>query len=421
MKQSPPSIVSNMQIQHAKPKAFREPQWTRDVTTPLAAIAQERRNTVLAFLQHMKACGAGMRRLESCALAIRTIEILNRDYMGITRKDLERWVVYLESEYKPSTVNLFKITIKQFFKWLYIDDDDSKEYPAVVKWIKVGKIKANYGKQVLSKQQVLAMMECTDNPRDRAIIHVLYESGCRASELLGMNMRDINFDQYGAVARVSGKTGDRRVRLIESIPDLRLYLDHHPNKNGPEGALWTDNRRPYEVLKKIALQHLIYRIAEHAGLPKGISPHSFRHARATHLASDLTEAQMKVLFGWTGESDMPARYVHLSGKDVDDALLRINGIKIETQDKALSPTAPKPCPRCHTQNGPAAKFCMACSSPLDTKTVLEIEQRTTKAEEITAKVIESIIQKAPDLVAAVLREQGLVSDIQKVASVYKSV
>lgn len=64
---------------------------------------------------------------------------------------------------------------------------------------------------------------------------------------------------------------------------------------------------------------------------------------------------------------------------------------------------------------------MQCSSPLDTKTVLEIEQRTTKAEEITAKVIESLIQKTPDLVAAVLKEQGLAGEIQKVATVDKSV
>ncbi len=236
-----------------------------------------------------------------------------------------------------------------------------------------------------------------------------------------MRIKDVSFDQYGAVVRVNGKTGDRRVRLIESVPDFRLYLDMHPNRGNPEGAIWVDNRRPYNVLKKISLQHLIYRVAERAGLPDGISPHSFRHARATHLASDLTEAQMKILFGWTGDSDMPARYVHLSGKDVDSALLRINGIVQQENTATISPTAPKPCPRCQTQNSPAAKFCMTCSNPLDTKTVLEIEQRTTKAEEITAKVIESLIQKAPDLVAAVLKEQGLVSDIQKVASVDKNV
>ncbi len=352
--------------------------------------------------------------MQSCAYAIRTLDVLGKDYMAITRKDLERWIVYLNMNYSPSSANLLKATIKQFFRWLYVDDDDSKEYPAVVKWIKTGKIKPNYGKRVLSKQDVLAMMQSADNPRDRAIVHVLYESGCRASELLSMKLKDVAFDQYGATLRVNGKTGERRVRLIESIPDLRMWLDMHPTRNHPESALWITNRAPFRPIVIDTLQVTIYKLAERAALPEGISPHSFRHARATHLASDLTEAQMKVLFGWTGDSDMPARYVHLSGRDVDDALLRINGIKTDAQEKTASPTAPRACPRCHTPNSPAAKFCMQCSSPLDMTTVLEIEQRTVRAEEITAKVIEAILQKAPDLVYSVLKEQGLISEIQKV-------
>jgi hypothetical protein len=133
------------------------------------------------------------------------------------------------------------------------------------------------------------------------------------------------------------------------------------------------------------------------------------------VRAQLTDAQMKVYFGWTGESDTPARYVHLSGRDVDDALLRINGIKPEAQEMTASPTAPKACPRCKHTNSPVARFCMQCSSPLDTRIALEIEQRTSKAEEITSRVIEAIIQKAPDLVSVILREQGLIKDIQEVA------
>ena len=161
MRPSPPNN-SSTQVQQLKVKAFCEPEYTQDVETALSAIVLERRNTVMAFLQHMKACGVGMRRVESCAIAIRSLEMLNIGYMDMTRRDLERWVVYLDSKYKPSTKNLFKITIKQFFQWLYIDDTDSKDYPVVVKWIKVGKLKANYGKHVLSKQDILAMMECVD-------------------------------------------------------------------------------------------------------------------------------------------------------------------------------------------------------------------------------------------------------------------
>lgn len=403
---------NSAQIQH---QLEAEPVWEGKIETALAAMAPEHRNTVKAFMSHMKARGVGMRRIETCAFAIRTLEILRKDYMELTKKDLEKWVIFLNSKYSHGSANVYKATIKQFFRWLYMDDDESKEYPNIVKWIRAGRLKPDYGKHVLSKQDILNMMEHTDNPRDRAIIHVLYESGCRASELLGMAYKDIIFDQYGAVIRVNGKTGERRVRLIESSPDLRLYMDLHPNRSNPEGMMWVSVRKPYAPISILSLQAMIYKIAERAGMPDGISPHSFRHARATHLASNLTEAQMKVIFGWTGGSEMPARYVHLSGKDVDDALLALSGIKKDYEVQAISLTAPQPCPRCKTENSPVAKFCMQCSSPLNAQTVLDIEQRNSKAEEITAKVIEAMIQKAPDLVTAILREHGLISDIQNVA------
>jgi len=72
------------------------------------------------------------------------------------------------------------------------------------------------------------MIEACDNPRDRALVHVLYESGARSGELLNMKIGDVEFDQYGAVIRVCGKTGPRRLRLIESVPDLQLWLSMHP-------------------------------------------------------------------------------------------------------------------------------------------------------------------------------------------------
>jgi integrase/recombinase XerD len=48
---------------------------------------------------------------------------------------------------------------------------------------------------------------------------------------------------------------------------------------------------------------------------------------ATHLADKLTEAQMKIYFGWSEGSDVPSVYVHLNGRDVEEALLRIYSIR----------------------------------------------------------------------------------------------
>ena len=52
----------------------------------------------------------------------------------------------------------------------------------------------------------------------------------------------------------------------------------------------------------------------------------FRHLRCTYIANYLTEAQMNIYSGWARGSDMPIVYVHLSGHDIDNAVLKANGI-----------------------------------------------------------------------------------------------
>ncbi len=75
-----------------------------------------------------------------------------------------------------------------------------------------------------------------------------------------------------------------------------------------------------------------------ADISKREHAHAFRHARATHLAKVFPEAVMKQMFGWTNDSDMAAVYYHLSGKDVDEALLKLYGIKIENTEEIKSET-----------------------------------------------------------------------------------
>lgn len=64
-----------------------------------------------------------------------------------------------------------------------------------------------------------------------------------------------------------------------------------------------------------------------------MNPHNFRHSRATYLANFLTEAQMKEYFGWQQDSKMAGVHVHLSGRDVDNALLRVYGIENKNEKK----------------------------------------------------------------------------------------
>jgi hypothetical protein len=73
---------------------------------------------------------------------------------------------------------------------------------------------------------------------------------------------------------------------------------------------------------------------------------------------------MKEFFGWVQASDMASIYVHLSGRDVDDALLKVHGIKKE-ETKEESQLNPKKCPRCQEINPFTNKLCYRCGQILD--------------------------------------------------------
>lgn len=87
--------------------------------------------------------------------------------------------------------------------------------------------------------------------------------------------------------------------------------------------------------------------------------------RATHLAKHLTEAQMNEYFGWVQGSGMAQTYVHLSGRDMDSALLKLNNIQAPDEKQAGDGFMLRPCWRCDFQNPPANRFCSRCGTALD--------------------------------------------------------
>ena len=93
-----------------------------------------------------------------------------------------------------------------------------------------------------------------------------------------------------------------------------------------------------KVLKKVQkerpkLVKVIKESFKGAGINKRVYPHLFRHSRATIMASHLTEFQMNQYFGWIQGSKMASTYVHLSGRDLDNALLEFNGMEVSKNVK----------------------------------------------------------------------------------------
>nr|WP_283939587.1 MULTISPECIES: site-specific tyrosine recombinase XerD [Pseudomonas] len=170
----------------------------------------------------------------------------------------------------------------------------------------------------LSEADVEALLAApeTEDPlglRDRAMLEVLYACGLRVSELVGLTLEQLNLRQ--GVVRVFGKGSKERLVPLgeEAIVWLERYL-----RNARDDLL---GGRPSDVLfpslrgEQMTRQTFWYRIKHHAkvaGIGKSLSPHTLRHAFATHLlnhGADLRVVQMLL-----GHSDLSTTqiYTHIA-------------------------------------------------------------------------------------------------------------
>ncbi len=373
----------------------------------LSVLSEPRRRKLEEFVQEMRISGFSPWSIKANVQAVLTLGRDGKPYEELTREDLIAWMDSLSSkEYRPESVSTYRRRVKRFLRWVHGCRSPRDPTPEPVSVIKVPKVRRELPEGVLSYGDVQRLVVGARNPRDRALIHVGYESGCRAGELLGLRIRDVEFDQYGAVIVVNGKTGMRRIRLVESVHDLQIWMNSHPNRENPSAWLWPGSNG--EAITVEYFNKILKRAARRAGLSKRrIYPHLLRHTRATHLAKVLTEDQLRTYFGWTKTSQVPARYVHLSGRDVDDALLKHYGIDTGRDRKV--------CPRCGCANPKDAVYCVRCSAVLSPSEAFRIEERRTKEEEIVARVVRKLLELAPDIVERALQESGALEEMAQIS------
>ena len=153
----------------------------------------------------------------------------------------------------------------------------------------------------LSEEEVERLLETPDaekasGVRDRAMLELLYATGLRVSELVSLRLGQLRLDQ--GVVKVTGKGNKERLVPLgeEAVDRLQEYLESARGellRGASTDALFPGNRGT--AMTRQAFWHNIKRYARAAGLRSSISPHTLRHAFATHLVNhgaDLRTVQM---------------------------------------------------------------------------------------------------------------------------------
>lgn len=163
-------------------------------------------------------------------------------------------------------------------------------------------------------------IETTVGLRDRAMLELLYASGLRVSELIALQLVSVNLRQ--GVVRVVGKGNkERLVPVGETALDwLQRYLREARQELLPAGGSVLFPSRRGRTMTRQTFWHAIKRYALAAGIQKDISPHTLRHAFATHLVdngADLRAVQMML-----GHSDLSTTqiYTHVAQQRLQSLL-----------------------------------------------------------------------------------------------------
>ena len=160
---------------------------------------------------------------------------------------------------------------------------------------------------VISKEDILSIIENTNNIKHRCIVQLLYGSGLRRSELLNLKLDDI--DSKRMLIRVKGSKGNKdRLTLLSktALNDLRRYYTKYEPKmflfEGKNGNKYSG----VSVLK------IVKTAAERAGIKVRVTPHVLRHSFATHLLESGTDLrQIQVLLGH-GSTKTTEIYTHVA-------------------------------------------------------------------------------------------------------------
>jgi site-specific recombinase XerD len=304
----------------------------------------------------------------------------------VTDKTVLAYLRYLKPKnYSESTLYQYRAVLKKFLSTINLEQARN---------IKL-KVKKKEPPIILTPEEIEKLIEACRNPRDRALISFLYESGCRKGELVSIRLENVVFTEFGATVTIpKGKTGSRTIPIVYSASYLRQWVDCHPTKESCD-PLFCSLQEPFGQFSFSGLEHLMKTLRQRTGIKKKIYPHLFRHSRASHLANKFTEQQLKHFLGWTEGSNMAAVYVHLSQRDIQDAVFSLHGIESPQKNKDNFKVGR--CPRCHQINPETQKFCGTCGMPLkDTardeieKASLEIESEVIKAALINPAILQEL-------------------------------
>jgi integrase/recombinase XerD len=222
----------------------------------------------------------------------------NKPVEQLDHQDARNYIGDLFDTKSKNTIMLAAAALKFFYTEILKKDFSEVKIPKKEKRLP----------EVLSQEEVRALIESADNRKSRLVVSLLYSAGLRVSELVNLKVQDINFTEKTGWVRRGKGSKDRLFAISESLSkELEEYLQgrSHVFVFSKEEPLTTRN-----------IQKIICGMRKRAGLNKKVTPHTLRHSFATHLLEQGTD--IRIIQAMLGHASLSTTqvYTHISSDQI---------------------------------------------------------------------------------------------------------
>lgn len=239
----------------------------------------------------------------------------------VTEENLKKYIAYMErKKFKASTISRSIASIKAFYHYLLKEGLVKEDISDCLKAPKVER----KAPDILSVEEIERLLEQPSGDsdkeiRDSAMLELLYATGIRVSELIGLRLSDVNMQMGFLICRDGEKermiSFDNQVR--QALHRYLIRAREHMVTSGAEDYLFVNcSGTP---MSRQGFWKLVKRYAKKANITKDITPHTLRHTFAAHMVENGTD--LKSVQEMLGHSDISTThmYVNLGKQRVGEA------------------------------------------------------------------------------------------------------
>lgn len=245
----------------------------------------------------------------------KTNTYIKKDFAKLNKKDIQNYIQKISKSENASSVSRCISTLKSFYKFLELNKYTSLNPLTTITNPKTVKKLP----KILSEEEIEKLLDInlkTDfDYRNKAMLELMYSSGLRVSELINLNVNDI--DLSNASVRIFGKGSKERIIPLNdyAIDALNNYILNHRRslfKHGESNYLFLNNHG--NKMTRQGFFKILEKIAKEKGIKSELSPHTLRHSFATHLLKH--GADLRSIQELLGHSDISTTqiYTHITSE-----------------------------------------------------------------------------------------------------------